>query len=79
MKRAVKWLSTSINRRPGRKEQDGRYQPVEKSSGRRRPDGKEQDGQRRPRKELWRQRRPSMDKVDQIKKTENVFLVPNCL
>ena len=30
MKRAVKWESMSVDRRPGRKEQYGRHQPVEK-------------------------------------------------
>ena len=37
MKRAVKWpskASTSVDRQPGRKEQDGRHRPVEKGSGR---------------------------------------------
>ena len=54
MKRAVKSTSKdvkNIDRRPDRKEQNGRRQPVEKGSGQPRPTIKEQDGRHRLRKQ----------------------------
>ena len=53
MKRAVKWMSMSVDHQPDRKEQNGQRRPVEKGSGQRRPAIKEQDGRHRLRKQQW--------------------------